>query len=264
MAGKVTSDMIKPFSGEGDVVAWITKVRLVAKLKKIEDVAHFMPLYLEDSALAVYLEMDEADQESIERIEHRLKEVFSDGPMVAYGKLVTTKWTGESVDVYANEIRRLAGLAGFEGAGLERIVKLAFIQGFPHNVSMQLQQVDKAMTVLTVSDLLTRARILIAGRSEAVAAVAASPSTTSLHRQPSESVTHPGTGGGAGRARPVFKGRCYRCDGPHMARFCKEKRGVVVCYRCKEEGHLSVNCTKDLQSSQGNEKKGTGAPAVPL
>ena len=49
------------------------------------------------------------------------------------------KWTGEPVDVYANEVRRLAGLAGFSGDGLERIVKLTFVNGFPDNISIELQ-----------------------------------------------------------------------------------------------------------------------------
>ena len=56
---KITSDMIKPFIGEGDVVAWLKKVRLVAKLQKITELACFIPLYLEKDALALYLEMDE-------------------------------------------------------------------------------------------------------------------------------------------------------------------------------------------------------------
>ena len=31
----ISSDIIKPFSGEGDVVAWLKKVRLVAKLQNV-------------------------------------------------------------------------------------------------------------------------------------------------------------------------------------------------------------------------------------
>ena len=30
-------DVIKPFSGEGDVVMWLKKVRLVARLQKVDD-----------------------------------------------------------------------------------------------------------------------------------------------------------------------------------------------------------------------------------
>ena len=66
---RMGSDVLKPFSGEGDVVAWIKKVKLVARLQGISDVASLMPLYLEGSALNLYLEMDESDQLSVEKIE---------------------------------------------------------------------------------------------------------------------------------------------------------------------------------------------------
>ncbi|KAG1683689.1 putative uncharacterized transposon-derived protein F52C9.6 [Nymphon striatum] len=112
---RVEGDIIARYRGDGDVVAWLKKVRLVAKLKKVEDLASFLPLYLEGDALALYLEMSEAEQVDADSIEQRLKEAFTDGPFVAYGKLCKVKWTGEQVDVYANGIRRLAGLAGFSG-----------------------------------------------------------------------------------------------------------------------------------------------------
>ena len=37
MSVKVTSDMIRLFSGNGDVLAWLKKVQLVAQLQKITD-----------------------------------------------------------------------------------------------------------------------------------------------------------------------------------------------------------------------------------
>ena len=90
------------------------------------DLASFLPLYLEGDALAVYLEMKEKDQTNID-LEARLKEAFTDSPYIAYARLINVRWTGEPVDVFATEIRRLAGLAGFQGVGLEKIINLAFI-----------------------------------------------------------------------------------------------------------------------------------------
>ena len=37
------------------------------------------------------------------------------------------------MDVHSNEIRRLAGLAGFEENGLENIVRLTLITGFANS-----------------------------------------------------------------------------------------------------------------------------------
>ena len=43
MASKITSDMIRAFTGEGDLVAWLKKVKLVAKLQKVTDLASLIP-----------------------------------------------------------------------------------------------------------------------------------------------------------------------------------------------------------------------------
>ncbi|XP_068224554.1 uncharacterized protein [Palaemon carinicauda] len=121
---------VKPFTGEGDIVSWLKKVTLVAKLQKIVDLASFIPLYLEGDALALSMEMGDEDQECAAKIQEKLKVAFSDDPFSAFGKLVQLKWTGEPVDVYANEIRRLAGLAKFDKVGLENVVKLTFVNPF--------------------------------------------------------------------------------------------------------------------------------------
>ena len=61
MGDRVTlsSDSLRPFTGKGDVVMWLNKLKLVVKLQKIEDIATLIPMYLEGNALAVYLEMGE-------------------------------------------------------------------------------------------------------------------------------------------------------------------------------------------------------------
>lgn len=249
MASKVTYDMIKPFTGEGDVVSWIMKVKLVAKLQKITDVASLIPLYLEGDALAIYLEMKEKDQADADKIEATLKEAFTDGPFVAHGKLSRMRWTGEQVDVYANEIRRLAGLAGFTGDGLERMVKLTFVNGLPDSISVELQQVENILS-LPMSDILTRARVLTANKEgKAIAAVATSA------RMMGKGDNAQGRKMASKQEERKFKGQCYVCGGPHMARQCTERK-PVTCYKCGKEGHISPQCY------QGNEMRGTGAPAV--
>ena len=78
MSVKLSSDYIRPFSGEDNVVAWLKKIQLVAKLQDTTDLASFLPLYLEGEALALYLEIDLTDQLDIEEIEKRLKVAFSE------------------------------------------------------------------------------------------------------------------------------------------------------------------------------------------
>ena len=59
---------------------------------------------------------------------------------MSYNKLSRICWAGKTIDVYVNEIRRLAGLSSFAGKGLETAVKLAFVNGFPEDVSVALLQ----------------------------------------------------------------------------------------------------------------------------
>ena len=55
------NNMIKPFCGEGDVVAWLRKVDLVAKLQNVDSVTAVIPLFLEGDALGLYLELNGRD-----------------------------------------------------------------------------------------------------------------------------------------------------------------------------------------------------------
>ena len=102
---RLGKDVISPFSGEGDVVGWIKKVKLIAKLQKVQDLASFISLFLHGDALALYLEMSNEDQAWAEQIEMRLMTAFTEGPFEAYEKLQRFMWTGVSVDVNANTIK---------------------------------------------------------------------------------------------------------------------------------------------------------------
>ena len=233
---KITTDMVKPFSGEGDVVGWLAKVELVASLTGVENVSQFLPLYLEGSALAVYLEMSEKDKKDTEKIKQRLKQVYSDSVFVAYSKLISMTWTGEAVDVYATEIRRLVGLAGFTGTEAERLVRLTFVNSLPESVSVELQQI-KNVEDMAMSVILARARVLTASSGTAkVGAVAM------VGKQQKRGEFRGGVGRrGGGSDGGSFRGKCFSCGGPHMARLCPDKK-PISCYTCGKEGHMSYSC----------------------
>ena len=101
---KLSSGVIKPFYGDGDVVAWLKKVQLMIRLQKIDDVPSLLPLYLEGDTLQLYLEMDEDQQMNIDLVESRLKEGFSDREFSGYTKLKLVWCAGECMDVYTSKI----------------------------------------------------------------------------------------------------------------------------------------------------------------
>ena len=185
--------------------------------------------------------MEESEQAEAASVESKLKEAFTDGAFVAYAKAVGLKWSGESVDVYANEIRRLAGLAGFKGDGLDCFLKLAFVTGFPDSISAELQQCSPSVGM---SALISKARVLSSNRGAltSVGAVANTPQGSGSGRDFRQR---------SGGEKHVFKGKCFRCEGPHMARDCPDRKSVK-CYICSEEGHLSYSCPSSKSKMSGN------------
>ena len=217
MAGRLdTSRVIRPFNGEGDVSAWLAKVELVASLTEVKDVAKFVPLYLEGGALSLYLELDDSKKGDYNLLSKELLKAYSDSEFVAFSKLKNLKWTGEQVDVYANDIRKLARGCGLKGKALEQLVKLTFITGFPDSISVELQQIH-GVENMTVSDVIGRARILAASSGRAsnfgnIVAVA---------------------------SRRVEEGKEDKREEK------KEETKEFVCHRCGQQGHGWRQCSFD-------------------
>ena len=108
---RLSSDILRTFIGEGNVIVWFNKLKLVAKLREIEDVAKLIPMYLEGHALAVYLELkkkkDQADAKSIQK---RLKTAFSEGAFEAYNmQSKITSGRVRSGNMATNRIGRIHG-----------------------------------------------------------------------------------------------------------------------------------------------------------
>ncbi|CAE1234399.1 unnamed protein product [Acanthosepion pharaonis] len=205
---RISSDVIKPFSGQGDVVACLKKVRLVARLQQVDDVARLLPLYLEGDALALYMEENQRD---IDQIEARLKQAFTDNAFSAYRNLTMVMWTGERVDIYANKIRQLVGLAEFEEAEMERLTKLAFVMRFPDTISLELRQAPN-VEALTVGELLARARVLTTTGDESQDVVVAVRPPRSDSASPTKNVS-------------LTSVTCFRCSGKgHVAKDCWKHR----------------------------------------
>ena len=135
---------------------------------------------------------------------------------------------------FANDIRKLARVCGLKGDGLEQMVKLTFIAGFPDHIAVELQQIQD-VEKMSVGDVLKRARILASDSG-------------------SGSVVAPAIG----RSGQGIK--CFGCGGPHIVCNCpnqeKREKKEVRCYQCGG-GHIVKYCPHDKIGS--GEKKNRGA-----
>ena len=52
------------------------------------------------------------------------------------------------------EVRRLVGLAGFSGSGLETFVRLSFVNGFSEAIRMELEQIENIIN-MSMNDILS-------------------------------------------------------------------------------------------------------------
>ena len=151
-------------------------------------------------------------------------------------------WAGECVDFFTNKIRQLIGLAGFEGAEMERLIELVFVTGFSGTIFIELQQALN-IEATTMGDLLARARVLTTTWDQSQYIV------TAVH-SPCSGTTPPA------KSDPIACMTCYRCSGKgHIAKDCRKHR--TCCYQCREVGHWARECS-------GNEmEQGISASLLP-
>lgn len=223
--------MLKSFDGSVDVATWLKKVKLVAQLKKVDDIAALIPLYLEGPAFAVFDQLSATDQKDADIIEQTLLSAFALNQFSAFDVLRGRCLAhGESVDVYLADVRRLAGLAKIDS---EEFIRCAFVTGLPRDVSLQMRAAVRIGT-MSVASMAEQARILVGERSYSATVAAVGKN---IHH------TDAGNKGAM---------KCFECGGDHHVRVCGKKK-KPTCWTCNAIGHLSRNCP-------GNEKERSHAP----
>jgi hypothetical protein len=216
-------DMVKPFDGSGNIVTWLEKVKLVCTMQKIGDLATVIPLFLEDAAFAVYLQMDAAKKTDAEEVEATLLAAFAMDCFQAYEAFRQRQWQhNEPVDVYLADLKRLAGLANIS---TDEVLRCAFVTGLPTAVSSQLRSAAR-IKKSTLPELLEQARVLVSEQTSAtVVAAATGRQRQGQARLHHEAVLPVAIGERQGQVRPSpINRRCFVCNEVgHIARMCPRR-----------------------------------------
>jgi len=261
MSLKLT-EILEPFTGQGDVVEWLKKVKLVVKLQKIGELNCVIPLLLRGNAFSVFDQLPEASKANAEEIEEALISAFSMGRFTAYGVFISRKFIStEPVDVFLSDLRRLAGLAKI---ACEETILNAFVCGFDAHISCQLRifhQKNKG----SILDLAEQARVLVSEMNESSACVAnpvnviGNSGQRKSQCEKCNKLDHTASGSNESSACAVKPAniigssgqrtrQCEKCGKlGHTARFCyqnSENFARVRCYNCHEEGHIARNCKR--------------------
>ena len=106
-----------------------------------------------------------------------------------------------------------------------------------------MQQVD-GIDGLKVSDILGLARIIVGNKNENAGAVSVSSRNSQQKYRSNSKGQNEDSGDSSIKNSGSFRGKCFVCEGPHMARNCREKIAVKY-YKCGKEGHLSYTCESE-------------------
>ena len=240
--------LINEFDGSGaqSVTEWLEKVELVCSLRGVTKLETVIPLRLSGGAFKVYQQIPSGDRGNATKIKDALKAAFGDDPFAAYDLFTSRRLQpAESVDVYLADLRRLA--TDFGGVS-DKALGCAFVSGLPDVVRQSLRASSR-MENMDVSEILQRARAILADEPVAVGAVRVRGGATNLPRTTSTA------GGAAG---------CFECGLPnHRARDCllRQSRSSggnasvpaatgggtrpaksVKCFSCGRLGHIAKFC----------------------
>jgi hypothetical protein len=258
--------MIRSFDGNGDVDigTWFAKLKLVAKLKKIEDLSLLIPLYLDGAAFAVYDQMDEEAKKKADDIEKVMLGAFAQDAFGAYDVFRQRSWCpGEPVDVFLSDLRRLARLAGVES---EELIRCAFVCGLPSDVSSTLRA-GVQINATDLSAIAQQARILMSERLHGGAMAAIGKTNEWLQSGAvgnDNKQLHGGVNAAVDKANkhPNGKMKCYVCGGDHPVRLCKERK-PPTCWTCGVTGHISRYCSPIVSEHNQGKRSENGQGKLP-
>ena len=260
---------LRPFRGKGDDFnTFWDKFEVLAGIQgwsTDEDKMKRFPLFVEGDAFLVLMKMAAADRKDPAKVKEKMTSAFAVTASMAYSLFTSRKLrTDESVDTYVADLQRLLETAGHRVADAEkdRVLLEQFISGLSLEYARQVRMALAGKTP-TLSQCMGIVRALQA--TESGAAATREPSVTAA-------VGAASGGGSSGSGNNVL---CYHCKQVgHIRRNCPQKRAAaqtsgpsegkpgksLTCFFCDGVGHTKKECP-ERKSWMASRKSAVAAAA---
>ena len=265
--------LVPEYDGTKDVVEWWERARLLCELRGVP-LMTVVPLRLSGGAFAVWSQMPAAARGSLAEVEKTLYAAFAMDGFAAYDAFCCRRLRdGESPDVFLSDLRRLAVLFG--GVSDKALV-CAFVSGLPDS-ARQLIRAGSRAEILTLQDVLARARSVLSDQQLAAAPMAApaaamaapasrAPPTADPVADPVAAAAATRAAEGRSRAvedrslRPAAPGPWRREGRTGQGQPPLATRGPRRCWICGATGHISVGCPQ-RQRPENSTGEAASSPA---
>ena len=216
--------ILRNFDGSQHFDEWFTKFKLVARYSNWLDeqtCVAMLVLRLEGSALMVFEQMPEYQQDSFDAIVAKLKAAFMPSAADAHKNLIDRKYiVGEAPERLWSDLLRLwkmsTGQHDMSEAGIFSTIKPFFLSAIPKQAALQI----KLTGCSSLDDLMIKTKIVLA---ECAPNGVLGALGFKKQQQGSKK-----------------KFACYRCGSTeHRIAECKQP---ATCFKCKKQGHVSKDC----------------------
>ena len=248
---------------EGDAKEWFQQFEICCTANEwsLETKALKLPTLLEGEALAVWLELDEADKKDYAVAKRKMLAKMAPVGFVSLTEFhARTLRPGEALSVFMHELKKLLGQAmvDLDATTRDKLLMHQLLSGLPPAISRQLRATGD---VDNLEKMVERAKLLMtidSEQQEQAAAVESGSTLESLRQQ----ITGLSEQVAALTTRPAAKQPvCYRCHKPgHIQRNCPGLFQAQTCYACGSKGHIARNCDQLSGNDRVAPVKGRGCP----